>query len=145
MYKRQWLYAWGDDSLGELGIGLVPKQIKPVKVMQVCSPLTMSATFTIPANFFAGPYSISLNVKNTSASSTLTNADAFLILAGPLVYLDSSPDESVASSIAPNATSSAAWEGSVDHEYFDTISADYFAYVRAAGSAPLLVLSLIHI
>ena len=33
-----WLYAWGDDSVGELGLGNFTNQSKPVRVLKVCDP-----------------------------------------------------------------------------------------------------------
>ena len=133
-----WLYAWGDDSVGELGIGAVPNQIAPVRVLKVCPPLSMSGTLTIPSDFFQ-PYSIKLSVKNTSASSSLTNGNAFLVLGAPLGYTDSTPDQILSSPVNPNATSSFTWDGALRQQVYDSLYPTYFAYIRATGSAPLLV------
>ena len=134
-----WLYAWGDDSVGELGIGSDSNRSLPVKVIKVCAPLSMSASLSVPSDFKV-PYSITLTVKNTSMTAPLTNTDAFLVLAGPLIYLDSVPDKTVPSPIAPSATSSSTWDGTT---FFYGLNEDllpiYFAYIRSANSAPLLV------
>jgi alpha-tubulin suppressor-like RCC1 family protein len=134
-----WLYSWGDDSVGELGIGTAPNQDQPVKVLKVCPPISMSASLTVP-NDFLKPYSIKVTIKNTSASLPLTTVDAFLLLGKPLTYGDSMPpDERVSSPISPNGTSSATWDGTLSESVLDSLYPTYFAYIRAAGSAPLLV------
>ncbi len=133
-----WLYAWGDDSLGELGIGLAPNQGQPVKVLKVCPPISMSGNLDVPSDFFK-LYSIVLTVKNTSASSPLINTDAFLLLGEPLSYGNSTPEQNVPSPITPRGTSSATWDGSLSQSVYDSLYPTYFAYVRAAGSAPLMV------
>ena len=133
-----WLYAWGRNNVGELGIGAMPDQGQPVKVLQVCPPLSMSGSLTVPSNFFK-PYSIKLSVKNKSTTLPLTNADAFLVLGSPLSYMDSVPDQSLPSPISPNATNTATWDGGLSQIVYDSLSPTYFAYVRATGSAPLLV------
>ncbi len=46
-----WLYAWGDDSRGELGIGADSNQSLPVKVLKVCAPLSMSASLSCAERF----------------------------------------------------------------------------------------------
>jgi hypothetical protein len=134
-----WLYAWGDDSVGELGIGSDSNHTLPVKVFKVCAPLSMSASLSVPSDFKA-PYSIKLTVKNTSKTAPLTNTDAYLVLAGPLTYLDSLPDEPVSSPIPPSATGSATWDGTtIFYGLNESLNPIYFAYIRSANSAPLLV------
>ncbi len=133
-----WLYAWGDDSVGELGIGSTINQDEPVKVLQVCPPLSMSGSLSVPSDFYK-PYSITLTVKNTNASVPLTNAGAFLVIGSPLGYGDSTPGRIVPSPIALNGASSATWDGTLRQQVFDSLYPTYFAYVRATGSAPMLV------
>ncbi len=133
-----WLYSWGDDSLGELGIGASPNKIAPVRVMKVCPPISLSGSLTVPSDFF-NPYSITLSVQNTSSASPLTDADAFLVVGSPLAYGDSTPDENVPAAINLHGNDSAVWDGALGQPVFDSLYPTYFAYVRAAGSAPLLV------
>jgi Regulator of chromosome condensation (RCC1) repeat len=139
-----WLYAWGDNSMGEIGIGAVQNQNEPVKVLKVCPPLAMSANFTAPDSFIT-PFSVSLAVKNTSPGSVLTNANAFMLLGSPL-FLDSVPDEMMPSPIPSNASSSVAWGGNATPPLYTlNASSPYFAYIRAEGSAPLLISGLANV
>jgi alpha-tubulin suppressor-like RCC1 family protein/photosystem II stability/assembly factor-like uncharacterized protein len=133
-----WLYAWGDDSLGELGIGNLPNQLDPVRVLKVCPPVSMTASL-LDASNFDDLISFALTVQNTSAALPLTNADAFLVIGGPLAYLDGTPDTNIPSPIPYKDTSFVTWNGTIDKPLFSDISTIYFAYVRAAGSAPVLV------
>jgi alpha-tubulin suppressor-like RCC1 family protein/photosystem II stability/assembly factor-like uncharacterized protein len=133
-----WLYSWGDDSLGELGIGAAPNQSAPVRVMKVCPPVSLSGSLSVPTDFF-NPYSIKLSVQNASSSSPLTDVDAFLVPGSPLAYVDSTPDEHIPAPINLHGNSSAVWDGALGQPVFDSLYPTYFAYVRAAGSAPLLV------
>jgi alpha-tubulin suppressor-like RCC1 family protein/photosystem II stability/assembly factor-like uncharacterized protein len=132
-----WIYAWGRNNVGELGIGAMPDQGQPVKVLQVCPPLSMTASLTVPTDFFQ-PYSINLSVKNKNATSSLTNVDAFMVLGSPLTYTDSVPDQSLLSPISPNSTATATWDGGLREIVYDSLYPTYFVYVRATGSAPLL-------
>jgi photosystem II stability/assembly factor-like uncharacterized protein len=134
-----WLYAWGDDSVGELGIGNAPNQTRPVKVLKVCAPLSMSGTLSVPTDFL-NPYSITLTVKNNSTTVPLTNIDAFLVLAGPLAYRDSTPDQNAPPLIPPVGSNSTIWDGThVPMALNDPLNPIYFSYIRSANSAPLLV------
>ena len=45
----------------------------------------------------------------------------------------------VPSPIALNGASSATWDGTLRQQVFDSLYPTYFAYVRATGSAPMLV------
>ncbi len=138
-----WLYAWGDDSDGELGIGAMPNQPSPVKVLKVCPPVSMSGSLSIPSDFYQ-PYSITLTVKNTSATTPIANANAFLLLGSPLGYGDSAMDAMLPTPIAPNGKANATWDGALRQQYFDSLYPTYFAYIQAPGSAPLLVYTNIY-
>jgi Regulator of chromosome condensation (RCC1) repeat len=132
-----WLYAWGDNNVGELGTGNFTNQSKPVRVLQVCNPLAMTASFTAPAMLVPG-YTITLSVHDDANSSALTNTNAFLVLNQPLTYLDSTPDERYNPHILPNDTASLSWNITDSTNLFlDTPI--YFAYVQANGSSPLLI------
>jgi alpha-tubulin suppressor-like RCC1 family protein/photosystem II stability/assembly factor-like uncharacterized protein len=134
-----WLYAWGDNSVGELGIGNTKNQLLPVKVLNVCPPLEMTASLTIPSNF-SKPYAITLTLKNKSTTSAITNAGAYLVLTNPLINSDSTPLEPVPSPIASGNSSTIKWDGSlVPIGLNSTLNPIYFAYLQAKGSAPLLV------
>ncbi len=132
-----WLYAWGDNSVGELGVGAAPNQAKPVKVLKVCASLAMSGSSIAPATF-TEPYTITLVVSNGSSGLPLTNADAFLVLGAPLTYLDSVPDKRLSSQVLPGNSDSISWNGTI--QYFSSQdTAIFFAYIRANGSAPLFI------
>ncbi len=138
-----WLYAWGDDSDGELGIGAMPNQPSPVKVLKVCPPVSMSGSLSVPSDFYQ-PFSITLTIKNTSATVPLANANAFLVLGSPLGYGDSAMDAMLPTPIAPNGKANASWDGALRQQYFDSLYPTYFAYIQAPGSAPLLVYTNIY-
>ena len=134
-----WLYTWGDDSVGELGNGTHVNTYKPTPVLRVCPPLAMSGTISLPTNFYQ-PYNIKLTITNDNSTGSLTNANSFLVLASPLLYGNAPPAATLQSPLAPKASSSNSWDGILDPLLvFDSVYPSYFAYVRAQGSAPLLV------
>ena len=132
-----WLYAWGDDSLGELGIDSTVNKNKPTRVFRVCSPISMTGSFSSLQNP-TSPFSLSLNVQNTNGTTSLTNGNAFLTYSLPLKYNDSAALERFPTNIAPSSSESLTWDGSIGFNIIlDTPIV--FAYVKAQGSSPLLV------
>ncbi len=131
-----WLYAWGDNSVGELGTGNSTNQSKPVRVLQVCDPLAMTASVIAPKTLDSS-YAITINIRDGNASLPLTNTDAFLVLNMPLTYLDGGPDEHYNPQTLPDDTVSLSWNVT-DFTNLVLDTAIYFAYVQANGSSPLL-------
>ncbi len=132
-----WLYTWGDDSVGELGIGPVPNQSSPVRVFKVCDPLAMTASITAPSTLVPG-YTIKVNVHDDASSPALTSTNAYLVLNQVLTYQNSAPEQYYGPQIPPNDTGSMSW-GITDSTAYESDTPLYYAYVRANGSAPLLV------
>ncbi len=144
-----WLYAWGDNAKGELGIGASPDKWSPVRVMKVGDSLVVAGRLSGPALVDSIPFSISLLVVNPSSSVTLTSATADLVPSAYVYLKDSSMHEPVSpSTMPPLANSTAVWQA-VGTPYWDRLKTSddyrYYAFVRANGSAPLIVNSTVSV
>lgn len=145
-----WLYAWGDNSSGQLGLGSGPDVWRPTKVMRVGDTIMMTGSLGAPLLVEGEPFSVQLTVRNLSSAFTLTNASGDLVPSAYLYRKDSAMHEDIRpTSIAPQTSDSAVWQIvavqytsrlSFAQPVTDTIiSFVIYGYVRARGSAALLV------
>ncbi len=138
-----WLYAWGDNSKGELGIGVSADKWSPARVMQVGYALAIRGSFTGPVVVDGLPFSVTLYVTNVSPSLTLTNGATDMVPSAYIYLNDSGMHESLApGTLVPLASNSATWQ-LIGVQYLssgvDQTQFRFFSFVRANGSAPLLV------
>jgi len=132
-----WLYAWGSDSLGELGLGIVPNQNHPVRVMKVGDSIQMIASIIAPFRF-VGPYSYTLTVRNVRSATPLSNGSVWLTASRPLFIEDSALEQVISSPLIIGSSANVLWDGNAIPPIRDSSAPYYFAYIRMKGSAPLL-------
>ncbi|HEY3876779.1 MAG TPA: YCF48-related protein, partial [Candidatus Kapabacteria bacterium] len=132
-----WLYAWGGNAHGELGVGDHTDRSKPIRVLKVCPPLSMTGTIAAPA-IYKSPFTVTATIKNSGVSSLLQNVNAAFVPAGPVVN-DTSMFLFLGNSLSSGATGALNWSGSTHQYYFSQDTPDYYVYIQAAGSAPLIL------
>jgi hypothetical protein len=147
-----WLYGWGDNGHGELGLGGVPFVTRPTKLMQIGDSLRMNAGFVAPS-FDGIPVSATLTVRNLSSSSTVAPM-ATLIPCDPLSNDDTLNTKTlVPNTLAAGASGTTAWsiesqQYYAEPDFFGSIhhfNGPYYAYISAPGSAPYLALSYLDV
>ncbi|MDP4198838.1 MAG: YCF48-related protein [Bacteroidota bacterium] len=135
-----WLYSWGANNYGELGRGSLPKDALPGRVLSVCDSLTMKATLTGPDTWPGGPFDINLTDTNLSIGQTLSNTSAFLCYGSAIRSNGSSQIQQIAPAlIPPGQSGTATWQMNSDSARGNDNTLYYYAYIRASGSAPLIV------
>lgn len=87
------------------------------------------------------PFAVTLHVTNLSHSLTLTNGAADMVPSAFVYLRDSGMHESLTpASLPPSASDSATWQLiATPFLTLNTPASRYFAFVRANGSAPLIV------
>ncbi|GEM_PF-3060698 len=143
-----WLYAWGDNTYGELGYASTNTFPGPEtacvcgthRVMQVADSCKISATISAPDLYADTNYTVTLTVHNPNSTS-LRGVESQLYMGSPLRVLDSA-DRVISKPIASGYSDSVQWPASANpilHPQPQIYRPNYFAYVRAPGSAPLIV------
>jgi alpha-tubulin suppressor-like RCC1 family protein len=130
-----YLYVWGDNSHGQLGLPNIPSDSTPHRLMQVCENRKLKVRLSIPPELPEIPFTISAIVTD-SAGQSVESPEAHLIVT-PTLWMESAQDQAGAPShLVGGDSSTTVWSVGGDSVNGFSTSASISVYVTAKGSAP---------